>query len=582
MTRPPLPRPGPEPSELDQLGVLLVEEQLGLEPTSIEQLRRLVAHLPFEPCISLLSILAGKVEGTLNSADAQMAVAEEFFGPTEIVDRYRKLMASQPGARIFGPQSLYTLMRLLVEEAYDAPITQPLTEDERVLLLSSVVASNSVIEARTDAGVGPGQEDLLAYELQIGTYYQRAPWMEEMVRHAELYRLAAEDEALMRSPDVVPVQEWLERSGLTAHQQFLVGFGLSSLSNAWDPDQHPHVPQARATTFLERAVPGKETKALEVISSGRANLQTAFADLRAEGKRLIWELRPFNTWPFLRLQGDGGLLLLGRPWMVNWLGEGFHYRAMRVAQSEDRAAEGRSDHVQRYTAYAGQVFEEYCLRAASDALLEPALVLGEQSYGKGDGQKTSDVAVLIGDDLVLFEANARRVRAEPLISGDPLDATNELTMLIVKKIDQLGVSVAALLDGTASLPGVDMSPVKRIFPVVLAAGHVWQTSNLWAYLHRALDPAKCASFEDPRVQPLQLLDPSDYELLLALGVNGTNIADALGHKSSGPYRHRDFAVWLHRDPLAPDGKVRLPVIRDRFDEMTADLKAAFDHEEGIT
>lgn len=289
------------------------------------------------------------------------------------------------------------------------------------------------------------------------------------------------------------------------------------------------------------------------MSSDRDGFKAAFQDLKAEGKRVIWELRPFNTSPFLRLRDDGGLLLLGRPWILNWLGEGFHYRAMRVAQAEDAAAaDGRTNHVQRYTASAGQVFERYCLTLAQGAIPEPARVFGEQPYGKGGGQRTSDVAIVIGDDLILFEANARRVGAEPMLTGDPLDAANELTKLLVKKIDQLGVAVGALLTSAAKLPDVDITHVKRIFPVVVAAGHVWQTSNLYGYLDSARDAAKCKPLEDPIVQPLQILDAGDYEMLLALAANGSNIADLLARKTSGDYRHRDLAVWLSEDPRAPD------------------------------
>lgn len=69
--------------------------------------------------------------------------------------------------------------------------------------------------------------------------------------------------------------------------------------------------------------------------------------------------------------------------MLSWLSEGFHYRAMRVAQAQDSArTDGRSDHVQRYTAYAGQVFEAYCLGLARDGIPEPAIVMGEQKYGR--------------------------------------------------------------------------------------------------------------------------------------------------------------------------------------------------------
>jgi hypothetical protein len=565
------------PSELDQIGVLIVEEQLGLATTDLAGLRAIASRLPFEPCVSLLSILAGRVEATLKRPAEQLALAREFFGPSDLVERYRAAMAADSSAYIFGPQPLYTLMRVLVEDAYEAPIARELSEGERVLLLRAVVAASSAIERGTDSSVGPSPVDLLAYELQTGGYHSRPSAMEEMTRHRELYRLATEDPELAKSDDYEPVRDWIERSGLTATEQWLLGFGLGAMSSAFDAAKHPHVPDGDMSELLAATgLADRGAQALAVISGDREQLKAAFAELRAEGKRFIWELRPFNTTPFLRLRDGGGLLLLGRPWMLSWLGEGLHYRAMRVAQAEDTARSGgRSDHVQRYTAYAGQVFEAYCLRLAKDAINPPALVMGEQAYGKGGGGKTSDVAIVLGEDLILFEANARRVGAEPLLTGDPLDATNELAKLLVKKINQLGVTVGVLLSGAAALPGVDMASVRRIFPVVVAAGHVWQTSNLWGYLDAARDQEKCRPLEDPRVQPLQIADAGDYEKLLALAAHGSHMGELLAHKTSGAYSHRDLAVWLSEDPQAPDRRVRLPAVQATFESMTAEMTAPF-------
>jgi hypothetical protein len=236
---------------------------------------------------------------------------------------------------------------------------------------------------------------------------------------------------------------------------------------------------------------------------------------------------------------------------------------------------GRSNHVQNFTAYTGQVFERYCLGLAERAIPPPATVMGEQGYGKGEGKKTSDVAILTGSDLILFEANARRVGAEPLVTGDPLEAANELTKLLVKKINQLGVCVAALLSGEAALTGVDLAGVKRIWPVVVAQGHVWQTSNLWHYLDTARDAEKCRSFAAPRVQPLQVMDARDYEKLLALAYHGNELPRLLRRKVGGPYQRRDLAVWLQEDPRAPSDKARLPDLEAVWREMTEDAKHVF-------
>jgi hypothetical protein len=558
------------PSELDQISVLIVEEQIGLPVTDFEGLREIARKLPFEPCLSLLAILAGRVEATLRDGREQTEFAREFFGDGLLVQRYGEIIAGDDRARIFGPQSLYTLMRVLIDDAYDAPITQQLTDDERGELIRAVVASNSVIERGIDTSVGPTTEDLLAYELQAGAYYSRPQWMDEMSRQWSLYELMASDPDLSTSDDFMPVAEWLERSGLTAAEQWQLGFGVSAGTNGWDPALHPHVAPATVADMLGHGgFVGRETQALAVISADRSRFRAEFADLAAESERYAWELRPFKTWPFLRLQSDGGLLLLGRPWILSWLGEGFHYRAMRVAQIEDaKKADGREDHVQRYTAFAGHAFEAYCLRLAKDNVPQPAIVLGEQAYGKGGGNKTSDVAIAFGDELILFEANARRVSAVPLVTGDPLDATLELTKLLVKKVNQLGVSIGALLAGKATLPGVDFDQVKRIFPVVVAAGNLWHTSHLWKYIDETRDENKCAPLADERVQPLQVADAAAYEALIGLAHRGHSLPEIFEYKTDGAWRHRDWAVWLRGDDRSPGRPERLPSILATFEALT--------------
>ncbi len=563
------------PSEMDQVSITIVERELGLTTTSMVRLRHIARSLPFEPSMSLVSILTRKVEAVDSGPAAQIALAEEFFGRSAIVERYRRAVASSPSLgpakHVFAPQSLYTLMRVLIDEAYDAPITQNLTTGEQAHLERAVVACNSVTTRGVNPANGSRTLDLLAFELQIGSYYHRTKWLEAMTRHYALGQLIETDEVLLASPDRVPVAAWLQRSGLSAEQQRMLGFGLASSSSAVDAAAHPHVPAARVEQLFQAlGLDEVEAPALESISASREELREAFRELRATDRRFIWERRPFNTSPFLRLSGDGGLLLLGEPFIRSWLSEGFYYRPLRIAQQEDaEGADGRTDHVQRYTAFSGQVFERYCLRLAQSANLGSATVFGEQTYGAGAGSRTSDVSVANGDDIVLFEANARRLSAEPLMTGDAAAAAGELVKLIIKKADQLGVAISALLDGRARIPGVEAHASVRIWPVVVAQGSVWQTGTLWTHILEHLDPSKTSCFDDPRVQPLQLLDAADYEKLLAVGAAGTDVVGVLRDKIDGPYRHRDLAVWMTKAPGAPDPDARLPYLEDMYAQMLA-------------
>lgn len=176
---------------------------------------------------------------------------------------------------------------------------------------------------------------------------------------------------------------------------------------------------------------------------------------------------PSSAGRFLRL-ASGDLLLLGRPWLLSWLGEGFHYRAMTHGQQL------KPPQVLKYTTYVGEVVERYALELAEATFAAPVRVFGEQPYRSTDGDAyTSDVAVASGEDLVLFEVHSRRVAATAAVSGDAVGATTEVSRLLVGKAEQLGVCVHALLEGHATLPSVDIAGVRRIWPIVVP----WATSR---------------------------------------------------------------------------------------------------------
>jgi hypothetical protein len=299
---------------------------------------------------------------------------------------------------------------------------------------------------------------------------------------------------------------------------------------------------------------------LPAIAASRSGFNAAFSSLGGGDETLPWEVRPFKSTPFLRLT-SGDLLLLSPSWLLSWLGEGFHYRALRQAQREGSGVSAK------YTRFAGEVVELYALDLAEAAVTAPDAVFGEQPYGRGDSERTSDVAVVSSNhDLVLFEVHARRVAATAAVTGSAAEATLEVSRLLVEKVDQLGPCVGALLDERATLPGVDTKQIKRIWPVVVSVGHVMQTQNLWDYVRESIDGAKAAPLLDDRVQTLQLMDIEDYEKLMGLVEAGENLAEMLAHKVNGLYRERDFAAWLH-SPGAPSDKARLSVLERRWQSM---------------
>lgn len=340
---------------------------------------------------------------------------------------------------------------------------------------------------------------------------------------------------------------------------------LCAMTRAVEDDVKPVVLAAHVDDFLARMLPA--VRDLSMIAASREELRAAFGALGGDDAGLGWELRPFKRAPFL-CRADGGLLLLSQSLLLSWLGEGFHYRALTYAQREGPQVSAK------YTRLAGEVVERYALDLAEAAIAAPARVLGAQPYGRGGGSATSDVAVVDGDDLVLFEVHARRVSAGAAVAPEPETAATEVFKLIVTKIDQLGVCVGALLEGRAMLPDVDNTAIQRIWPVVVSVSYVMQSPKLWDYIRDAKDAEKTAPLNDKRVQPVQVLGIEGFEVLLGLVQAGVSLPAMLARKTSGPFRERDLNAWLHDDTRAPSAKRRLSVLDRGWQEISDRLLIA--------
>jgi hypothetical protein len=211
--------------------------------------------------------------------------------------------------------------------------------------------------------------------------------------------------------------------------------------------------------------------------------------------------------------------------------------------------------------------------------LQAARVLGEQPFSRnkrkrvGAGERTSDIAIDIGHDLILIETTATRLTAAALHTGDAAAITAGLDRAIVEKINQLDNCINHLLNGHAQLPGVQIATVKRIWPVIVSFGAVQQNPVLWEYLDRRAPGA----LRQARVRPLTLLDPEEYELLCGLVQAGHPMPELLNAKTSPPYARLDFAYWLNRDPHAPKGGPhRAALVQESYSRATALAVAGID------
>lgn len=576
------------PRGFEQVSAFVAEEELGFTRLDEDDVRALVRRLPFDAAMCVLAALFGWVDDSGWGSGRQAELANSFYGGV-VAERLSAILAQQPGRHAFAPQGLHVLMKLLIEEAADAP-TREWNDDVRVVLARATLGVHSIIEHGIDSGVKDDVAALLAYLVQASGYYSRQQQLVEIARAMELHRLGIEDPGLLALPEHCPLEEWLVAEyGLSFDEQFMLGFGLAAMAHAWEPAKSHRVREEHFDDLLLKlGLTDRREQALSLVSADRAEFRDAFA--AATGARaLAWEVRPFKERPFLRLS-NGDLLLLNGSWILSWLSEGFYYRGLRHAEALDRSLptdreRKKRPHGQRYTQYFGKVFEHYGLRLAESCHELPsstvvsARVHGEQPYS---GQLTSDIAIDLAPDLVLVELNHGRFSARGLIEGDPQLIRGDLERVIVKKVNQVGNCITNLLGGAAAIPGVNMNHISRIWPVVVTNARLIQNPLLWDFIRGNGDPAKTrVLYDDARVRPLTLMDAEDFEQFCGLIEAGTPAPVILERKTQEPWRERDFAVWLHDDPEAPSHNVRASLVEDIYSRGMDNALKSIDFAAGI-
>lgn len=547
----------------DQIHAYIDEGTLGFQPTPEAELYEIVEQLPFDWAIEIASIYAARIAGVGRSFESQMSLAEQMFGGAVLPPRIGAALQNNPGTQVYGEQNINALLQLLLLRA--GPSGRP-SLDHRGLLTHALLAVTAVTdpdEAQLKEKEG-GEEEMLAYLIQLSQLFARPGLLQETTRATLMLEAAATPES-RASHDYCPIEQWYEEDlGLTAAEQRRLMTALAAQTDAftgWETKTRI-APEAVGGLLRTSGFEGREEQALGAIAATREEFRASFAELGSPGPRqVLWESRPLKERPFL-LREDGGLVLLSTRFLERWLGEGFHFRALRAAQRRNMGA--------TYQAFSGRLYEGHCLQLAQVAHRNDpvARVSGEQSYLKGAAGKTTDVAVDSVTDLVLIETTNSRFRVSTLTTGGPAASQEDLERVLLNKCAQLDRCIDRVLAGDAPFPEAP-GRLRAVWPVIVSAGIPIQTPMLWSYLRLALPEV----FKQVPTRPLTLLDPEEYEILCGLVEDGSTLPEILRRKTAGPYRELDLKAWLADDPQAPKLRRPLSILDRAFSRTTHEIAA---------
>jgi hypothetical protein len=132
-----------QPDLLDVLFKAIPEEaDLGLTTSTLDELRRLIARLPFDTAMLLFARLAAERWHVGADKSRQLALARELLPQgTPVMAAIRRFLAAHDGGAIFAEQQLFALMRLTLAHSHSGAVDETDSGRDSRLLRARVSGS---------------------------------------------------------------------------------------------------------------------------------------------------------------------------------------------------------------------------------------------------------------------------------------------------------------------------------------------------------------------------------------------------------------------------------------------------------
>lgn len=557
-----------------------LQELLGFQSPSLEEILELIGGLPFEASMDYLSVLSVGLYHARRETHLHVRLASEVFGTGLMMDRVRDFIARGPDRLVFDERYVTVLQRLLVEHAGNDP-AKHLTQRQHATLLTCLFAlGDALVEwepPEPDQGDDYDVSLWTIYAIQRGAYYNSPDMLEGIVRASTMLIEIAAEEDLREHPDYCPLEAWSseDTNGASLADQLACGLALIGGLKILDPTLR----LAERPVYLE---PGymtvgsfvdREAQIFRTVSASREEFRTLYAQTGRTPEHIAWDHASFEQRPLLR-RTDGSHILISASAIESWMGRGLYFRMLDAAKSRRASEDSPTRLGHKFTAFTGVLAERYVLRMVSRshevAPTEPPVeVSGDQIYSIGKRElRTPDVAVAQPPDLVLMEVYSGRIPREARVGATVESMEGALDKMILSKLSELQDRTADILAGHVTLPGVGDFDAHRIWPMLVLAGdQVFQLPMLWRWVQERFPEG---AFGDTRVQPPTICNLDDLEPLLVLVERGESLQKLLAAFHQSPYAQfppRNWIAATHHLTLSE----RPTYIQEHYKSITTDI-----------
>jgi hypothetical protein len=532
---------GEPPSDMDALFVAPDPEAFGGRTPSLEAICQTLREVPVEPAMIALGAIAAAVWHAGTDQERHLRIAEEIFAGRPLLDSIRAFVRQDSHHVAFNEQHLTILMRLLLMHGADGDARADMTDEQVDALLISMVAVAGLTSRNDGPDAGQGRPMGWApWLVRSGLYFDRSNLGSDQGRARALFvDLAGEEE--QADNNWIDIASWFAEDLAPIADQFAFGYAMGAFSKALSGD----IPtRERFIGILTEGLLGDNMTAAQVsrLIAASSSTRAEFIEILSENDdldHLVWDRSPFERRPFLRL-GDGRVVLMSPRFLHSWMGEGIYYRLLDAAGRRRDPRRPAKRATLRFTRFNGELTERYVRRLTERSHVDQiragvVRISGEQTYtGKrGTEQKSPDLLLSYATDVVVVEVTGGRPARRTRVLSDPTLIERELDNRVIGKLRELDRALIDILDGTASIPEIELDLVERVWPVLVIPSTIIQTEVLWQHIEQV---APTLFTHHPTLQPPTLFSVEDLERALSAVETGEGLPAILGTRLASVYR----------------------------------------------
>src|SRR5574340_63469 len=227
-------------------------------------------------------------------------------------------------------------------------------------------------------------------------------------------------------------------------------------------------------SFFDPAIiqPERVSAFMSKVSADENSLKAAF-DRRNSG---TFEMTPFRNFPLVRQAGDRFFCIDTR-FLADKLESGIFWSMLDSLPQKDRTT------LHRLWGYS---FEAYVNHVLQDAVSSTSSVFMASPVYERTGAQVCDGIIVAGTDAIVLEYKGHTFRAESKYSGDLSALENEINEhLVLKGVSQVAAAIEGLFSGesTYRIRGLDLSKIKRVFPVIVTRDDLGGSYLMSRYLN---------------------------------------------------------------------------------------------------